>query len=200
MMPDADLRFFNGGRDEATAASTLQWIDPLLALCEPSVVFICLGLNDGHLRDPTINPRFALQEEPDRVGQADPKQRHRPASRHPRPTGDPSPVKRTTQPPPATTKPSKTSPIKPGKHATELGIGFIDLFEHTKAAYLSSNEVGGEPLTHNGKLPTESGHVIIASVVLRGIGVSSQQLEPLGWSPLRPIQMRRIRPSPSAAA
>ena len=49
--PEADMRFFNGGRDGATAASAAEWIGPLMELCNPTVVFMCFGLNDGKLRD-----------------------------------------------------------------------------------------------------------------------------------------------------
>jgi len=192
MMPNADLRFFNGGRDEATAASTLQWIDPLLALCQPSVVFVCLGLNDGHLRDPGTTSALLFKKNLTTLVK---RIQSNATVRQVVILGPPAIQAQLSEPLPPTSynQTLKDLSDQAWQTATELGIGFIDLFEHTKAAYLSSNEVGGEPLTRNGKLPTESGHVIIASIVLRGIGASVRQLEPLGWSPLRPIQMSRIR-------
>lgn len=192
LMPDADLRFFNGGRDEATAASTLQWIDQLLALCEPSVVFVCLGLNDGHLREPTLTPAALFKKNMTALVK---RIQDHPSARQVVILGPPAIQAQLSEPlaPTSYNQILKDLSDQAYQTATELGIGYIDLFEHTKAAYLSANQVGGESLTHNGRLPTESGHVIIASVVLRGIGATAGQIDPLGWSPLTPIQMRRIR-------
>jgi hypothetical protein len=59
--------------------------------------------------------------------------------------------------------------------------------------YLAQLEVGGEPLTLGGRLPTEEAHVVIASVILMAVGVEAEPLDAVGWSPLLPLEMRRIR-------
>lgn len=77
--------------------------------------------------------------------------------------------------------------------AAEQDAVFVDLFDYMKEVYVAANRAGGTPLTHDKRLPTEAGHTVIASVILKGIGVTSQQLNRIGWSPLSPRQMQRIR-------
>jgi hypothetical protein len=42
-------------------------------------------------------------------------------------------------------------------------------------------------------VPSAAAHVVIASLVLRGVGVSAKMLDSIGWSPLTPLRMRRVR-------
>src|SRR5690606_32730900 len=52
LMPDANLRFFNAGRDGAMAASAIEWTPGVLKLTRASVVMICFGLNDAMVQTP----------------------------------------------------------------------------------------------------------------------------------------------------
>jgi len=61
------------------------------------------------------------------------------------------------------------------------------------AVYISQMSVGGTPLTLGGRLPTESAHVVMASIVLRELGVNAAQLDAIGWSPLPAVKMQRVR-------
>lgn len=35
--------------------------------------------------------------------------------------------------------------------------------------------------------------MVIVSIVLAGVGVDAERLEEVGWSPMPPVRMRRIR-------
>ena len=192
IMPEADLRFFNGGRDGATADSAAQWVDDLMGLCNPTVTFVCLGLNDGKQRKSSQPISTTFQQSLSALVkkiQAHPTVREVVIL-------SPPPVQAELAQQLAVTSYNWTLlnlGAKAQQVAAEHNAGFIDLFSHMKNVYLASSQIGGESLTHDGRLPTETGHTVIASIILRGIGVPSQQLDPMGWSPIPPIQMRRVR-------
>ena len=194
MMPESDLRFFNGGRDGDSTAQALTAVDALFNLCRPTVVFMCYGFNDTQAREPgkpvaetfktNLSALLTKTQSYETVRQVV-----------------------VIGPPPIDidlTDPLRVSSTnwvlrslsdRARDVAAAAGVGFIDLFEHMKGVYLAAKRDGGVPVTHNGHLPTEAGHTIIASLVLRGIGVQPQQLDPLGWSPIPPTRMGRVRPA-----
>jgi len=47
MNPGKGLRFFNAGRESATAEQAVDWIDQLMGLVQPTVVFVCFGFNES---------------------------------------------------------------------------------------------------------------------------------------------------------
>ena len=57
--PDANLRFFNGGNEGSTAGHALDWIDALMDLVQPTIVFVCFGLNESEAE--TSDSGTALQ-------------------------------------------------------------------------------------------------------------------------------------------
>lgn len=192
-MPEAGLRFFNGGRDGATASSAVGWIDALLDRCSPTVVFICFGLNDssaaGH---PTTLPdTFA-----DHLDALVAKIQQGPHDRRVAIIGPPPLNLASTQ---RAKKPDPNSKLKALSEAaqqvaSQRGAVFIDLFGPLQELYHAAHGIDGEPLTYGSRLPTQEAHMVIASVVLRDIGIQAKDLDRVGWSPLRPLEMRRIRP------
>ncbi len=194
MKPEAGLRFFNGGRDSATAQNATGWIDELMGLCEPTVVLVCLGLNDGDQRQvgkpASATFRQGLTALVKQI-QAYPTVRQVVIL-------SPPPVQAGLTPQPNVSSYNwmlENLAAEAQKVAAEQGVGWINLFQAMKPVYLASTQVGGDLLTHDGRLPTEAGHTVIASIVLAGLGVDPQQLDPVGWCPIPPVQMRRIRPA-----
>ena len=76
--------------------------------------------------------------------------------------------------------------------ATEKSVGFGDLFPHMKNVNNAATKIG-EAISIGGRLPSEAGHVVIASIILSGLGVTGADLDAVAWSPLRPRAMARIR-------
>jgi hypothetical protein len=195
--PGDDLRFFNGGRDGATAGDAMTWVDDVASLSKPTVVFLCFGLDDGKNKSgPDAEPLIAeyrrnLGALVDRVKAIEGVRRVVVLS------------------PPAVQAGISESPgASAGDYngtlltltraaltvAIERQVGFVDLFTPSKEAYLAQLKEGGEPLSlGGGRVPTEEMHVILASVVLRDIGVTGEMLQPTGWSPLVPRHMARVR-------
>lgn len=192
LYPDMDLRFFNGGREGATAAECLEWTDELLGMVRPSVVFICFGLNEAQApADPgEMIASFAssLGNLIDRAGKQ--------ASVRQVVVIGPPPIQSGLSPQPSRGSANHhllmMSSLASSVAATRNAL-YIDLYEHLAAVYLGQIQVGGDPLTIGGLLPTEMAHTIIASLVLRGVGLSGSDLERIGWSPLLPAKMRAIR-------
>ncbi len=191
-MHDAGLRFFNGGKEGATAASMLGEIDDLLDLCRPTVVFMCFGLNDGKHRDvsETVTAIFErnLTALVKRVG----------SYRGVRQVVilGPPPVPGGLEENVIPTNYNWTLydlSLVCHRVAKERGVGFIELYSHMKGVYLTAERAGGDPLSLDGRLPTEAGHTLLASIILYGIGVTPKHLDSIGWSPLPPTQMRRVR-------
>ncbi len=180
-----DLRFFNGGRNKATAASAGAWLNDLLDITQPTVVFVCLPpVDDDDARyraelaqliaqtrnwNPAAPPRVILVSSPaiEPGGAA----------------GDSATLANQHR---------RAAAVAVRQLAADENAGFIDLFVPTLRVYQAAAQSGAS-LTYDGKLPNESGHVVIASVILYGLGVSSEQLTPVGWSPLLPMYMAPIR-------
>jgi lysophospholipase L1-like esterase len=204
LQPDDDLRFFNGGKDGATAATAGRFAEDLLKITRPTVAFVCLGLNDiegpgdvdsrvdAYERDLTALVE-RCKESPDvrRVVVITPP----PVHRH-----DDT---RTT----ASAENQGLAQLARASQrvAAKTGSGFVNFFDHPRAFYLNAEQAAdeaaksgwyAEPVTMmGGRLPSEATHVVLASLVLEAIGVSPAQLESVGWSPLRPRQMRAVRQS-----
>jgi lysophospholipase L1-like esterase len=189
-----NVRFYNGGRSGSTAADALQWIDELLALCRPTVVFVCFGLNDGQNRpiDQPAADAFArdLTALIARIRQA-------------------GSVRQVVVIGPPPIQAGLRAELMPEDYNFTLSIlsdvarqvageqqcGFVELFGELARVYLGQLQTRtGEPLSLDGRLPTEQGGIIAASIVLRQLGVGGEQLDAIGWSPLLPRRMAAIRP------
>ena len=70
----------------------------------------------------------------------------------------------------------------------------IDLFDRMYGTYGSAHE-SNVALAYNDRLPAEHGHVVLASLLLKGLGVKPAQLEAVDWSPVKPLKMGSIRPA-----
>ena len=196
LKPQADLRFFNGGFESATAGSALGWIDDLLELADPTVVFMCLGRNDAESQEVgspmTQTYRQNLHTLIDRVVRLTG-------------PGEPRRVIVVSVPaaevPPMAANPTGPNAVRYGlalaaqQAAQDKQVGFVDLFVPMYRVYSQTvkHTDRSHRLTYDGRLPTEAAHVVMASVILYGIGVTVDQMEPIGWSPLLPLKMRRIR-------
>ncbi len=194
MMPEARLRFYNGGRDGATAGSALhEDIDDLLHLTQPTVVFLCFGLNDGRAQ-PTDQPVIELFK--NELQQLIRKVESFGSVRQVVVVGPPAVQSGSNPRLDAMGYAQILEQVSAA--AAELAASsdrrlYIDLYRHTKMMYDAANQAGINTMTQGGWLPSEQAHVVIASVILRGIGVTAAELDPLGWSPLRPVDMRQIR-------
>jgi len=194
LRPEYALRFFNGGQDDATAASALAAADDLLNLTRPTTVFICVGLND-------IKPRAPLAERAEAYAESlaalVDKARAFETVEHVV-VMTPPPVLRPDDTP-TSVSPENAELRVIAQQAVEVAaakqVGFVDIYTHPKAVWIASTQTPGEPLTVTGRLPSETGHMVIASMVLRGIGTPAEQLDRIGWSPLSPAKMKRIRQS-----
>lgn len=194
MHPSKRWRFFQGGREGATAQNAGEWVGGLLALTKPQVVFLCFGFNDGRGEDPLAAKSKQFREGLSKLV--------RQAKRF-------ESVRRVVviSPPPVDTKLTRPAPplglneelaqltIDAWQVAEEEGVGFINVFEYMRQSYIAANAVGGDPLTMSGRLPlpTDEGHAIMASVILKGMGVTRGQLNPTGWTPLPRRRAYRVR-------
>ncbi|MBI1337853.1 MAG: hypothetical protein GC164_12955 [Phycisphaera sp.] len=192
MRPDDNLRFYNGGKDGSTVGDALKWIDDLLALTKPTVVTVCFGLNDV-TADPDADKvvtRYTqdLQSLIQRIKASPGVRRVAVISPPPIQTGI-GPEGRLLG--------VNLTMQRLAQACRDVAVGegqvFIDLFEHMCKVYDAANTSGGEPLTYAGKLPTEAGAVVVASMVMWGLGVESAQIEPVGWSPVKPESMHKVR-------
>lgn len=189
LKPKADLRFFNGGKEGSTAKQALDWVDELMDLTRPTVVFLAFGLNESAALTGTTVVAFKqdLATLVDRIRRFDK-------------------VRWVVllSPPPLQRGDLETSPTGRNQTLHELTIatyelavakkaGFVNLFDHMLEVYRQARAIDGPPLTLGGHFPTENAHVILASIVLAGVGVDTKRLQPVGWSPLPPWKMRRIR-------
>ncbi len=206
VMPDRNLRFFNGGKDGATARSAQKWIGGLLDLTRPQIVFIMFGLNDGvdpaAGRDPVGSYARALTALVQKVRAY-------------------AGVRQVIILSPPAVQPGLNARLdglgyndvlrKLAQTARQVAIdqhvGFIGLFEYTHFVFDAASKDQGESLSWDGRLPNDMGHVIIASVILRGLGLTPKELTPIAWEPLMARRMARIRtalaihlPAPSLEA
>ncbi|MAE64955.1 MAG: hypothetical protein CMJ18_11855 [Phycisphaeraceae bacterium] len=182
LYPRGDLRFFNGGLDGATAASLGDRAEELIELTRPTLVFVCLGLNDAAATRPAREIEAGF-----RTDLAALVERIR-AARRPRVVLiSPPPLERESYS--ASNATIYRLAIATRDVAAAAGAGFVDMHVPMSKVYSSSTTA----LTFDGRMPTEQGHVILASIVLYGIGVEAEKLDAVGWSPLLPLKMGQIR-------
>ncbi len=184
LQPGSEMRFFAGGREGATVASVTKEIDELLTLTQPTVVTVLLGMHERDAADYAT----ALKALTTKI-------RSFPGVR----------VTVLLSPLPIQTSIAAGGELQ-GQNvhlreiaratqavAQEQKVVFVDLFDHMVKVYDASNQTPGAPLTHEGRLPTEAGQVVIASMVLWGLGLEESDMAKAEWSPIKPIDMRRIR-------
>ncbi len=192
MNPDMGLRFFNGGMDGATAASAHEWIDDFLATSKPTVVFLCFGLNDGKNLPPSDE---VIERYEESIGKLIDKVKATPGVREV-----------VVMSAPAVQTGQIEQHNKGGYNQTLYRLAysaqtiaalkkvkFIDLYDGMRIVYVEAAKAGGDMLTIGGRLPTEPAHTVLASVLMYGLGITREMIEPIGWAPLRPPQMGRIR-------
>ncbi len=192
LYPDAGLRFFNGGKDGATPQSCAEWVDDLLELTRPTVVFMLFGFNT----EPTD---AALAEFARSLETLARHVRGRPGVRHVILLGPP-PFQEGLAPGDGSNDTAINQTLArvndaAAEVAQDGGLGFIELFAPMRLVYLEGLRVGGEPLSLNGRHPSEAAHVVMASVILHGLAVDAPSFDRIGWSPLLPLGMARIRPA-----
>ncbi|NJL31328.1 MAG: hypothetical protein HC898_06685, partial [Phycisphaerales bacterium] len=194
--PHDKLRFINGGYDGATITSTLTWIDDLLSISQPQVVFIALGINDllpvtRSPDDPSPSaplPDLAELEStiPQNLGLLVERVKAQAGVRSVILLGPSA-----TQPGVSTRVDSTTLNPQLRKlsewvmqTARQHQVNCIDLTEFSQAIYEQASQTDGEPLTFDGVRPNELGGVVLASILLKGLQVESRELEAKGWSPI----------------
>jgi len=191
MYPRGGLHFFNGGWDGATPGSCRAWVNDLLQLTQPNVVFVMFGFNIEPGDEGVEKYRHDLEALVDQL-------KDWPSVRHIILLGPPPFEEGLAPGNGAETAINQTlhrlNDVCAGI-AKIRQLGFIEMFSPMKAVYLESTQVGGEPLTLNGRHPSETGHMVIAGIILRGLRVTADQLDRPGWSPMLPRDMARIRPA-----
>ncbi|MEX0774592.1 MAG: SGNH/GDSL hydrolase family protein [Phycisphaeraceae bacterium] len=190
-MPNDNMRVFNGGMEDATAGSAIDWIDDLVDLTRPQVVFVCLGFNDGKdekVKDvlETYHNNLATLVAQIKGSQG---------------------VREVVLLSPSAVQPG-VSPGLDGLNynsvlekiaqetrtvAAREKVSFIDVFAYTKVVWEVASNEHGELLTLDGHRPMEEGHMVIASVILRGLGMTPKTFAALGWSPIKGGKMSRVR-------
>ncbi len=200
LFPEYGLTFFNGGKDGATVEGTDKWIDRLLILSRPTVVFVCLGRNDGQQHWPKTGEGDEKLKEI--VGEYEKKLRLL-ISR----INSTSSVRRVV------VLSSPAQPIMPNadgkarlynrtlrelalasqRAAKAEGEGFIDLFEPMHITNQACYHAGSKAMTIGHNLPNESAHTVMASVVLWGMGVEKESFGKVGWAPLPARDMITVR-------
>ncbi len=191
LRPGQDIRFINGGYEGATSGSALEWIDDLMGLAKPTVVFICLGSNDikvgGDIAAITQSFETNLEKLIGRIRASNTVRQiiilSPPAVERSRDS-----AQRWSDDNLALAELSKAAFRVAGRTKSS----YIELLSHLRQVYVDARQTEGEELTRAG-MPSEVAHVVIASLVLRGVGVTPKMLESVGWSPLPPLRMRRVR-------
>lgn len=203
--PHDKLRFINGGYDGATITSALTWIDDLLSISQPQVVFIAMGINDllpatGSSDDPSPSaplPDLAELEStiPQNLGLLVERVKAQAGVRSVILLGPSA-----TQPGVSTRVDSTTLNPQLRKlsewvmqTARQHQVNYIDMTEFSQAIYEQASQTDGEPLTFDGVRPNELGGVVLASIILKGLQVEARELEAKGWSPIAPRKMARVR-------
>lgn len=190
--PTWNLRFFNGGMNGATAGSANEWIDELLTMTSPTVVYINFGLNDGGNKPPDYDTISKYEKE---LAVLINKAQAFKGVRE---------VVVLSAPAIQTGKGNDNN--KGGYNRTlfkfalsaqtTAGLNkakFIDLFEPMRLVYAEAAKVRADGLSLGGRLPTEEASTIIASVVLWGMGVDQKEFNRVGWAPLKAVEMGTIR-------
>lgn len=203
--PNLNLRIYNGGKDGATAASALKWTDELLDLTQPSIVVICLGLNDAQPLALAVDHAQTLPKpRPVEVIEQEYREALRALVEKVRKREGVRSV--LVLSPPAVQAGAEDPLTGVGLNQTlyrlskvaqdvalEAKVGYTDMYEHMHKVYAAAARAGGRPLTRGDRLPSEEGQIVLASVVLYGMGMPAAELDRVGWSPLGPKQMLRIR-------
>jgi lysophospholipase L1-like esterase len=197
LMPDAGLRFYNGGMEGATAGSAAGWVDGLLQMTSPTVVFLCFGLNDGFGQAPTEALAARYQKN---LGALIARVQAHPGVRLVLVLG-----------PPAIQPSLQVMPLsRLGRDASNPAFQLLsraacaeaarrhaascDLFAATDGVNTEAGQAG-VPLSLGGNLPNEIGHMVLAGAILSGLGVSGAELDQVGWPPLLPRKIGPIRPA-----
>jgi len=192
LRPRAGIRVYNGGKDGATAADAADWIEDLVDLVEPRIVFLQFGLNEALREDDRQRALAAyikgMEALLDKLR----------ASESVRDIV-------ILSPPPVLPqsglddRPAGVNAMLDGvtragyELARERELGFVNVFHHLRAVYLESLRVGGSPLVIGDVMPAEEAHVVLASVILKAMDAPADRLTRLGWTPLRPADMGRVR-------
>lgn len=192
MRPEHNLRFYNGGYEGATAESAMKWIDDLLGLAKPTVVFVSFGLND--MTTPGTDEERAARYEASLGKLVEHIQGFGGVKRvivmSPVPVLRPDDTQKNISP-------ENLTLMAFSRAAERVALArksaFIDLVEYTREVFVNSTLTPGPSLLLNNRQPSEVGHVVVASVILRGIGVTPEMLDPKGWAPLAPRNMQRVR-------
>ena len=197
LMPEAGLRFYNGGMEGATAAGALTWVDDLMQVTGPNVVFICFGLNDGYGQAPTAEMVNGYQRD---LGRLIERVQKRAGVRLVIVLGPPSIQ-------PAMQLAASSRPGRDGSDPTYKVLSraaceeaarrlaaSCDLFAATDGVNAEAGQEG-VALSLGGNLPNENGHMVIAGTILSGIGVSGAQLDAVGWPPVAARKIGPIRPA-----
>jgi len=197
--PTHGLRFFNGGKNDATAGDAVQWIDELMVLTRPTVVFVMFGLNDG---------RAQVQGAGEGEGEGDAAEQYQKnlsllldyiqGYKQVREVFVVSPpaVASGLEDPMNIRGYNVTLhrlAVAAQQTAKEKQARYVDMYDPLIRLYLGAMRVEGPAVALGSELPGEPAHMVIASVLLRACGVTPELLEPAGWSPLRPLEMRRVR-------
>ncbi|MCC6682317.1 MAG: hypothetical protein IT445_15555 [Phycisphaeraceae bacterium] len=184
--PTGDQRFFNGGKDGAMAGDAVEWCRPLMQRTQPSVVVICFGLNDAQLHE-------AEQYELDLSNLI------AAVRQYPSVQASSIPGGVIVMSPPALPK-AEVGPklrqftdVAQRVAQTERAL-FVDIQRPMRQVYDQADKELLKQLTLGDRLPGELMHMVIASHVLQAMGVSTEQVQRVGWSPLAPGRMGLIRP------
>ena len=198
--PEHGLTFYNGGRDGATVKDVDGWIDELLLVSKPSIVFVCLGRNDGEQYWP-------------KPGESDEKLNRIVGDYEKRMRLLISRINSTSFVRRVIVLSSPAQPVLPGadgrarlynrtlrelalagqRAAAAEGEGFIDLFEPMHITNQACYHAGSKAMTIGYNLPDESAHTVMASVIFWGLGIDEKSFGELGWAPLAARKMITIR-------
>lgn len=192
LYPEKGLRFFNGGRESASAGEAIEWVDQLMGLVRPTVVFVCFGFNEAQER---VDPAEMLETYLQSLGGLLERIVQHPQVREVIVIGPP-PMEAGLGKQLVRGELNHTLMVLSrvaGQVASSRGARYVNLFDHMSAVYRARAQIGGESLAIGGRLPNEQAHMVIASLLLRDIGVTSEQMTQVGWSPLLPVKMGRVR-------
>ncbi len=193
MRPGDGLRFFNGGWDGATAGAAGEWVEDLLSACKPTVVFLCFGLNDGKMLPPDDKVIGEYEENLRNLidkCKAYPGVRTIVVMSAPAVQNGPGPDQNSG----GYNQTLRRMAYSAQSVAGVKGVFFIDTFDPMRVLYAEASRVRGDGLA-SGRLPSEDGAIVLASTILWAIGVTKEELEPVGWAPLKPRNMGRVRPA-----
>ncbi len=192
MKPHYGLRFFNGGMNDATATSALEWAQDFLDTGKPTVVFLCFGLNDGK----NLPPSDAVVEQYEAsLARLIDKVKAYKGVREVVVLS--SPAVQTAQVDQENKAGYNQTLIRLAYSAQTIAalrkVRFVDLYDAMRIVYVEAAKAGGDMLSIGGRLPTEDAHTVMASVLMYGLGVTREMMLPIGWAPLYAPRMGRVR-------